>query len=95
VHVRISNENISGKTDNILQKKMSRSEFHFFLIKHKWNLLNKNILRRIMAKFEKDTLSFRSIKIHEWLILLNRHLRILDLKGAIYLIRRILIITYK
>lgn len=75
VYVRVSPESISGKQDNLDNKRVSSSLFYNYLVNQKLNDFNKIQRIEIVKSYLERTLIVRKVKFKEWLFLWHFHIR--------------------
>ncbi|MFV5694954.1 glycosyltransferase [Flavobacterium sp. LB3P122] len=70
VFVRISMLNISGRSDNVIEKNLSVIAFYKFIISNKLELYNKKQRDGLMRRYENEIKNVRNLRIEEWFFLL-------------------------
>jgi hypothetical protein len=78
VHVRVSENSISGKIDNILKKNLATLEFHKFIVLKKLKFYNKQQRNRLLDKYENTIMKLRKPYLSEWFLILFSYLKYFD-----------------
>jgi hypothetical protein len=78
VYVRISENSISGKEDNVIQKDLAMLEFHKFIVLKKLKFYNKQQRKYLLDKYENTIRNIRKIYLSEWLLIFFCYLKYFD-----------------
>lgn len=91
VSVRISDMNISGRTDNIEQKLTANFQFFSDIIQPKGNIFSKGQTLFLLLAFEQIVKKERKLKMHEWKMLFRNYIFYFRIIPILKLTRRFLI----
>lgn len=75
VYVRLSEESISGRIDNLELKRTAGISFYKSLIRDKLNLFSKSQRIEILRKYETLEISFGLMNVWTWFFLFNYYIR--------------------
>ncbi len=78
VYVRISENSISGKEDNVFQKNLATLEFYKFIVLKKLKFYNKKQRKRLLDKYENTIRLIRKIYLSEWFLIFFLYLKYFD-----------------
>lgn len=80
VFVRISDLNISGKTDNLELKQKSQLSFYKYIITKKHNLFSRDELLVILRRYEIGKTNIKKLSVSEWVFLFVYYLKFFKIK---------------
>ncbi|MWW24822.1 glycosyltransferase family 2 protein [Algibacter lectus] len=80
VFVRISDLNISGKTDNLELKQKSQLSFYKYIITKKHNLFSRDELLVILRRYEIGKTNIKKLSVSEWFFLFVYYLKFFKIK---------------
>jgi glycosyltransferase involved in cell wall biosynthesis len=78
VYVRVSENSISGKADNFIEKGLATIEFHKFIVLKKLRFYNKQQRKRLLDKYENSIKEIRKPNLSEWCLILFSYLKYFD-----------------
>lgn len=90
VYFRLSNFNISGKTDNIYLKSLSQISFYKYLISEKLKFYKKHQKINFLRRYESEIGNISPLKFSNWLFLSYYYIKYFDFKEIKKFLKRFL-----
>lgn len=78
VHVRISENSITGNLENAIQKDLAKLEFYRFIVLKKLKFYNKLQRKKILDKYENTIKNIRKIYLTEWFLIFFSYIKYFD-----------------
>jgi hypothetical protein len=73
VYPRMSNLNITGKSDNLILKYQSSAAFYYFLIQKKLNYYSKYQRIKLIRKYYFELKKIKSLDLNDWIFITNNY----------------------
>jgi len=78
VHVRVSENSITGNLENVIQKDLAKLKFYRFIVLKKLEFYNKLQRKKILDKYENTIKNIRKIYLTEWFLIFFSYLKYFD-----------------